>query len=477
MISMKPHPVVPRKENYATITVDVRLLSCSLIAVYRFFKYRNETMKGKKQALIVFMRYPEAGKVKSRLASSLGPIAAADIYAKLLYRTLGVVDDFKYDHPEIDIFLFFSPKEKETEVRESFLGPWQTVAQTGRHLGEKMSAAFKKVRGKGYNQVVIIGTDISDIDSTDLKDAFNALRGGHFVIGPAHDGGFYLLGLPFESELPFCSEAWGDDLVFERTLRILEKLGSVSVLKLRHDIDRNSDLTFFYSNPAFRKRVSVIIPFLHEKKELIYLSGRLLKQLWPGDEVIAVKGINGSHIDCRLLHPQLRLCFSPKGRGKQMNLGARVAQGDILWFLHVDSIPPPNFAYHVRKILGDRKKVLGCFELAFDTNSPGLKAIARWANFRTRYFRLPYGDQGFFCTRETFRAVGGFRKPLLMEDVDFVKECKRVGKLLFIPRKLYSSPVRYIKRGSFRASLENHLIMTLFLLGVDDERLYRLYYR
>jgi len=68
-------------------------------------------------------------------------------------------------------------------------------------------------------------------------------------------------------------------------------------------------------------------------------------------------------------------------------------------------------------------------------------------------------------------------EPLLMEDVDFVKECKRVGKLLFIPRKLYSSPVRYIKRGSLRASLENHLIMTLFLLGVDNERLYRLYYR
>ncbi len=430
-----------------------------------------------KQALIVFMKYPEAGKVKSRLAGKIGPIAATDVYWKLLYRTLGIVDDFKHCSPEVEVFVFFSPGERKNEVKRHFPGPWKFIPQAGCNLGERMSAAFRQLWDSGYDRVVIIGTDIADLNVNDLREAFDGIAYGTSVIGPAEDGGFYLLGLSSSSDLPFKYDSWGDGSIFDRTYRSLEKLGTVRVIKKRRDIDREEDLAYFQSSPFFQSKISVVIPFLSEREKLVGLVSLLCDQIWPGDEVIAIKGTEDPQVYCETVDPGFTLCFSPKGRGKQLNLGAKIASGDTLWFLHVDSKPPANFGYHVRKILALEKKAVGCFKLAFDTDSRTLRAIARWANIRTRLLKLPYGDQGIFCSRETFMLIGGFKKEYLMEDVDFVRKCRKLGGLLVVPRELYSSPERYLKRGLLMASLQNHILMTLYLMGVDDKKLYRIYYR
>lgn len=221
----------------------------------------------------------------------------------------------------------------------------------------------------------------------------------------------------------------------------------------------------------------MIIPFLEENDDLFNLLASLSRQLWPGEEIVAVMGKADRISEELQLSSKIRMCFSPKGRGIQLNEGARKSRGDILWFLHADSTPPANFAYHVWKILNNPENVLGCFELAFSTSSATLELIARWANCRTKYLKLPYGDQGLFCTQKTFSKAGGFRKRYLMEDVDFVRTCKKLGKLLVVQRKLYSSPERYIKKGPLKASLQNHLIMVLYQLGVSESKLYELYYR
>jgi uncharacterized protein len=120
---------------------------------------------------------------------------------------------------------------------------------------------------------------------------------------------------------------------------------------------------------------------------------------------------------------------------------------------------------------------LGCFRLAFPSNSRALTLIARWANWRTYFLKLPYGDQGLFCRRETFDRLGGFNREYLMEDVDFARSALRLGALLTVQEVLYTSPERYERRGILRASLTNHLLFTLYLLGVRDRKLYSLYYR
>lgn len=160
----------------------------------------------------------------------------------------------------------------------------------------------------------------------------------------------------------------------------------------------------------------------------------------------------------------------------QMNQGAERAGGELLCFLHADCVPPDHFAYHVRKLAAYPAYSVGCFQLAFEPSRPALRGIAAWANLRTRWLGLPYGDQGLFCTREGFHATGGYRKRYLMEDVDFVRKCRRRGRLLIIPDSIRASSRRYISRGVLRGSLENHLLMLRYCLGADDRALYRIYY-
>jgi hypothetical protein len=90
--------------------------------------------------------------------------------------------------------------------------------------------------------------------------------------------------------------------------------------------------------------------------------------------------------------------------------------------------------------------------------------------------KLPYGDQGLFCRREIFEKARGFGKPYLMEDVDFVKRCRRLGEIAFLPQTVVTSPRRYLEKGVLKAALQNHLTMALYFLGVDNADLARLYY-
>ncbi|MFH1930329.1 MAG: TIGR04283 family arsenosugar biosynthesis glycosyltransferase [Pseudomonadota bacterium] len=432
----------------------------------------------RKKAILIFMKYPEAGRVKTRLSKSIGREQACNIYQKLVRRTLGMVSDFKHAHTEIDLFLFYYPPESETQLRKAYPGPWKFTPQMSGHLGEKMGNAFNHVFTKGYGHAVLIGTDIADIMTSDIADAFQALNENQAVLGPAQDGGFYLIGLSSTINEIFNFPNWSTPSVFERTLNCFHASAhKVRTLCKRHDIDEKKDLIYFNSNPLFQDQISIIIPYLSGTKKLASLVDCLEAQLWPGDEVVLVRGNGSPEWGTKNISPHTRLIFAPKGRGNQLNHGARVAQRNILWFLHIDTAPPPNFGYHIRKLTLIRHMVLGCFELSFNTSSLPLNLISKWTNLRTKYFQLPYGDQGFFCTRRIFYKAGGFKKQFLMEDVDFVRNCKKMGKLLIVPQPIHSSPQRYLTKGVLRASLQNHFLILLYFLGVSDKRLYEFYYK
>jgi len=200
-------------------------------------------------------------------------------------------------------------------------------------------------------------------------------------------------------------------------------------------------------------------------------------QLWPGDEIIVVSGDGIPGNAAVNITARTRMVWSPRGRGQQLNRGVQEARSDLLWFLHADSAPPSNFAYHVRKLSLEHHCALGCFRLAFEGDSRVLALIARWANLRTSIFKLPYGDQGIFCRRATFDQLNGFRRAYIMEDVDFVRSARTLGRILIIPQEMRTSPARYMKHGILRASLTNHFLLGLYLLGVSDRRLYSWYYR
>ncbi|HOV85856.1 MAG TPA: TIGR04283 family arsenosugar biosynthesis glycosyltransferase [Syntrophobacteraceae bacterium] len=434
-------------------------------------------MKPHRKAVLVFLRHPEAGQVKKRLAATIGAEKALHVYLKTARRTLGLLCDLKEEQPGIDLFVFFTPCEKEAEVRNLFSGPWEFVGQKGTHLGLRMENAFGCAFARGYEQVLLVGSDIIDLEIQDFLDGFSLLEDHPSVLGPACDGGFYLIGLRTFCRAPFSPSQWGGEKVFSRTEDLLARSGfAPGLLPRRTDADRSRDLPVFYRDPMNSCMLSVIIPTLRPLRHLSPLLSRLERLLWPGDEIVVALGSSSPPGSADIWNERTRAVSCPTGRGIQLNHGAAAARGDLLLFLHEDSVVPSHLAYLVRKLCREPGYSLGCFRLGFHPSSSFLDWIARWANFRTRFFHLPYGDQGFFCRRETFDRVGGFRKPFLMEDVDFVRRCRRIGPILVLREKIRTSPRRYLAGGVLATALQNHLILLLHQLGVSDEKLYSLYY-
>jgi hypothetical protein len=160
-------------------------------------------------------------------------------------------------------------------------------------------------------------------------------------------------------------------------------------------------------------------------------------------------------------------------RGARLDRGAREARGTILFFLHGDSRPPAAARSLIEDAVANGASA-GCFRLAYQNATPALQWLAWWANLRTRWGRLPFGDQGVFCTREAYAATGGFRDLSVCDDVDFAWRLGKISRFAVLPAYCETSPRRYRGR-TLRQVLLNGKVLTGYFLGVAPERLERWY--
>jgi rSAM/selenodomain-associated transferase 2 len=157
-------------------------------------------------------------------------------------------------------------------------------------------------------------------------------------------------------------------------------------------------------------------------------------------------------------------------RAELMNAGAAAARGEILFFLHADSFPPPRALSLIDAALADPRVVGGAFEHLFDEPGWSLRAIT-WINrIRYRITRNWYGDQGIFVRAAAFRALGGYRCLRLLEDVDFSRRLKRRGKSVLVPIPLSTSGRRFLARGPWRTFFLCVWLVGRHTLGLDTER-------
>jgi len=188
-------------------------------------------------AIIVFLKPPIIGKVKTRLAASIGDHQALQIYRHLLRHTFHILN-----HSEAEVFLFLTEKEKKGSL--SFRLPNSHVLyQSGEDLGMRMKNAFEKVFQWNFGPVIIIGTDNIEIRPKHLRQAFNALQSNDVTIGPSNDGGYYLLGMnSFQSQL-FDDIAWSSSVVLKQSIEKIINSGlSLQLLSELVDIDEYKDL-------------------------------------------------------------------------------------------------------------------------------------------------------------------------------------------------------------------------------------------
>lgn len=184
--------------------------------------------------IIVFVRSPEIGKVKTRLARSIGDQSALNVYKILLKHTAAVLRDLSFDK-----VVYFSEKIDNNDFWENSL--FEKKLQKGADLGERMHHAFDTAFNKGYKKVLIIGSDLFDLTSSLITSAFEALETYDISIGPSLDGGYYLLGMKKLQPEVFKNKKWGTDSVLENTLQDLKKQ-KIKLLKALNDIDTLEDL-------------------------------------------------------------------------------------------------------------------------------------------------------------------------------------------------------------------------------------------
>lgn len=205
-------------------------------------------------ALIIFFKCPEKGKVKTRLAAKIGEEKALELYTCFLK---DIINQSKSVNADTIIFYSGNPESLSAEIKNSAS---RIIPQLGNDLGERMSNAFKETFSSGYSRCILIGSDIPEITSGILNNSFTVLEKKDVVIGPSHDGGYYLIGFnrnSFEDSL-FREVEWSTPSVLDTTVEKISVTGKTSgMIEKLNDIDTFDDIKHIIKN---NKSIETVCP-------------------------------------------------------------------------------------------------------------------------------------------------------------------------------------------------------------------------
>ena len=359
------------------------------------------------------------------------------------------------------------------------------VPQEGENIFLKMKNAFLYTFQEGYSFSYLVGADIPFLSEDSFCKVFSAGRSGKNVLGESLDGGYYGIGLqsrvksseldkifslgkksedfkvnPEQNSLmkPECEEREKQEQeadIFEYTKTALYATRfPLLLLKKRRDIDDREDIAAYRQLIPYNKalqdsfigreilrqaKISIIIPCYKEGDTLSKMEEELRPYKKQAEILFADGGEN--HFS-----GEYKVVSCSKGRAKQMNTAAKVASGDILFFLHCDSILPKGFLEEIREAL--RKTPVACFGIRFSPSTPLMMICSFISNHRVYDRKVMFGDQGIFLGRELFFQMGGFPDLPLMEDYQFSLNLKSRGIPMGLCKKrLITSERRF--SGSF----------------------------
>jgi uncharacterized protein len=441
-------------------------------------------------ALAVYVKNPNRTGVKSRIAKDLSTHYAQQFYQHALACLREDIQVIR----RMGFTVFICPADPQDVdwAHQYWDTPFILSQMQSDNLGDRLQHTVAHLRKSGFNLVYIIGSDAPTLPISHILDCQKLLEHHDVVLGPARDGGFYLLGtkhdLPNSTAIP-----WSTDQVFADFKALCQQHAlSVGVGPSWYDVDTVADLKRLKADlepttPARKQlhdwlenlpKVSIVIPVLNEGEHIKTLIQQL-QQLHPAPEIIIVDGGSEDNTwDTCDLEGIKRLQMIKANRALQMNRGAEHATGNILLFLHADcQLSQTSYTAMIDQFTDDAIKG-GCFSYHLAGSENNWRY--RWINFgvwlRVKLLKLPYGDQGYFVRKNIFDTVGPFKILPLLEDVEWFSRLKKNNKIVILKETLMTSARRIQHRGWIRSSMMNNLIVCLHFCKARPHFLARLYY-
>ncbi|WP_424314137.1 TIGR04283 family arsenosugar biosynthesis glycosyltransferase [Haloferula sp.] len=404
-------------------------------------------------------RIPEAGRNKTRLIPAFGEEGAARIHDRLARHAIGRASAYALLSPDTELEVRVTGGS--TMLARDWLGDGCFKIQGEGDLGARLASVCQEGFEEGAGKVVILGTDCPRLDESRLAEAFEALDSKDVVLGPAADGGYYLIGVKALEPRLFEGIAWGGPKVLAQTLQRVERCGlSVAILGVLPDVDDPEDLVDGEEAMAVGARVSVIIPALNEAAWLKATLEQLNREQ-PWQVLVADGGSNDGTIKiaegCGAT-----VISGARGRGAQMNLAATAATGEFLLFLHADTLAPASYQEIIISALRRPGVIAGAFQLGIGDEIDSSGLIEGLVRLRCRLLTSPYGDQGLFLRRSVFEKLGGFPEIPVMEDLRMVERLKKGGAVVVVKESVTTSGRRWKASGLVRTFLRHQLMLLAY---------------
>lgn len=444
--------------------------------------------------LILFLKNPVPGRVKTRLGRVIGMDVAAQLYRAFVSDILG-------EAARSGVYLWLCVDGEAGALPKAWGATAHGVTtQVGKDLGRRMGNAFEDAFKAGFDRVGLAGTDIPEWTAEHFKAAGEALETSNAVIVPTGDGGYGMIGFQ-TGALPqgfFDAMPWSTPDVFSETMARFERAG-VNVIQpfCIEDIDTISDLAALHqrlegghckgesvallaevNKTHALSKLSVVIPVFDEPEIVAQVTH--VRERFPLAEIVVVDGEASGSTLARLaqgLSGMENLCMihSARGRGIQLETGRKAASGGVILMLHADTRLPEDAEQEIRRALYQGYS-FGAFGLHIEDSDPRFRTIEKGANWRSKRFGLPYGDQAIFVTSDLLHEAGGVPPLPLMEDVALCQTLRKRGvKPHILSSSVLTSARRWIKKGIWRASISNLAFLFLYLLGVSPAWLTRRY--